>query len=103
MGSLIPKQDLFTVLVARLILYAHCIGFRLSFGDAWDRDNDGDHIQDSAHHDRLAIDLNLFTYDNVWLRETEDHVQLGIFWESLNEDCVWGGRWSDGNHYEMRR
>ncbi len=84
-----------------LILYAKFKGYELTGGDLLARDG---HKQGSFHYMRLAIDLNLFK-DGKYLRNTEDHEPLGVFWESLGG--TWGGRFDfdndgegdDGNHY----
>ena len=76
-----------------LILYAYEIGYEMSFGDA--RAKDG-HKVGSFHYKGLAIDLNLFK-DKDFLKKTEDHEQIGIFWEKIGG--TWGGRFEDGNHY----
>jgi hypothetical protein len=46
--------------------------------------------------------LNLFK-DGKYCVNTEDHRELGEFWESLHEGCRWGGRFRevDGNHYSF--
>ena len=62
--------------------------------------NAGSGIRNSLHENSLAIDLNLFK-DGKYLSETEDHRQLGEYWESLDDDCCWGGRFKDGNHYSI--
>ena len=54
----------------------------------------------SNHKQRLAIDINLFK-DGKFLTETEDHRIFGEYWESLDERNRWGGRFNDGNHYEV--
>lgn len=95
--SLLLKQFRFTYLVSLLIQFAYAKGYTLTFGDAWAKTG---HKVNSKHYSRLAIDLNLFK-DSVWLKETEDHKELGTFWESLDPECVWGGRWQDGNHYQF--
>ena len=84
-------------MVALLILFAYEKGYELSFGDAFAQDG---HIDGSFHYSRLAIDLNLFR-DGKYLTNTEDHKPLGDFWESLDPQCSWGGRWKDGNHYSL--
>ena len=93
--SLREKQSRFAYLVAILIQYAYVKGYELTFGDAYAKSG---HILGSYHYKRLAIDFNLFK-DGVYLDKTEDHEFLGEFWESLDYLCVWGGRFSDGNHY----
>jgi len=95
MSSLRERQSEFVFNVARLIDFTYAQGYELTFGDAWARDG---HRPGSFHYKRLAIDLNLFR-DGEYLTSTEDHLPLGIFWESLGG--TWGGRFSnpDGNHY----
>lgn len=94
-SNLVEKQNRFTELIALLIQFAHAKGYYLSFGDAWAKTG---HIDGSFHYKRLAIDLNLFK-GGTFLQKTDDHKELGDFWESLDPLCSWGGRWNDGNHY----
>jgi hypothetical protein len=95
-SKLIEKQNKFAKNVALLIMYAQSRGYYVTFGDAAATRG---HKQDSLHYIRLAIDLNLFK-DGVYLRETADHEPLGVFWESLGPEFIWGGRFDDGNHYQ---
>jgi len=102
------KQRRFTRLVGLLIEYAYAHGFELSFGEAWRTPEQaalnakaGKGIANSLHIDRLAVDFNLFR-NGKWLNSSEDHKPLGEYWESLAPDCVWGGRFGDGNHYSIR-
>lgn len=103
------KQKLFTRLVVTLLQKAHELGYEVTLGDAY-RDprlfgaigeEKGYGHKSSCHKLRLAIDLNLFTTDGKYLDKTEDHKQLGEYWESLHELCRWGGRFNDGNHYSL--
>ena len=89
------KQRKFSLMVAKLIIFAYDHGYEITLGDAWARDG---HMKDSLHYKRLAIDLNLFK-DGVYLTKTEDHKDLGTYWESLGGS--WGGRFNDGNHYSL--
>ena len=57
-------------------------------------------IRGSLHEMGLAIDLNLYQGD-AYLDKSEHHKPLGEFWEALDPDCRWGGRFSDGNHYSI--
>ncbi len=82
-------------MVARLLVFAQEAGYEITFGDAWAREG---HREQSLHYIRLAIDLNLFR-DGKYLTQTEDHEELGIFWESIGG--AWGGRFNDGNHYSL--
>lgn len=102
------KQVEFTKNVARLIDKAFELGYEVSLGDAY-RDprvfgavgvSKGYGAANSKHKSRLAIDLNLFK-DGKFLQETDDHKQLGEWWESIGG--TWGGRFKDGNHYEWSK
>ena len=84
-------------MVPLLMLYAYELGYELTFGDAARIDGKG-HAPNSKHYKRLAIDLNLFRAGK-YLTATADHEPLGKFWESIGGK--WGGRFNDGNHYEL--
>ena len=96
--TLRQQQSNFAKKAALLILYAYELGYEITLGDAWAKTG---HKDGSFHYKRLAIDLNLFK-DGKFLTETKDHETLGLFWESLGFQCVWGGRFTnpDGNHYQ---
>jgi len=96
--TLRETQSKFVKMVALLILYAYEKGYELSFGDTWSKPEYRAHSNHSNHYIRLAIDLNLFK-DGKYLNNTEDHKELGEFWESIGGS--WGGRFSDGNHYSL--
>lgn len=104
--TLLQKQQDFTLMVANLIEYAYQNGYRMTFGDAY-RDprvhgqvgqRVGYSSANSLHKERLAVDFNLFK-DGRFLTRTEDHRQLGEYWESIGG--TWGGRFNDGNHYSL--
>jgi hypothetical protein len=103
------KQRLFTIHVARLILWANDHGYELTFGEAQRsmtqavaNSRSGAGIKNSLHLVRLAIDLNLFK-DGIYQPDSAAHAPLGEFWKSLHPDNRWGGDFSkpDGNHYSM--
>jgi hypothetical protein len=98
MSELFDKRVKFTSLMARLIRYMIEQGYTPLHG------KDGlKHMSKSLHYEGLAVDIDLFK-DGVYLTSTEDHRQFGEFWESLDEDCRWGGRFKgnpDGNHYAI--
>lgn len=85
-------------MVAQLILYAYARGYTLTFGNAYRSPSDPTGHPESLHRSRLAVDFNLFK-NGQWLTETEDHRELGEYWESLGG--TWGGRFNDGNHYSL--
>ncbi len=105
--SLRKKQALFAQMVAHLILMADLMGYDVTLGDAY-RDprvfgahgkKKGYGRSRSNHKIRLAVDLNLFTKEGVFLTDTDDHQPLGEYWESIGGS--WGGRFNDGNHYSL--
>lgn len=105
-APLFAKQQQFARMLPSLINKAHELGYTVTLGDAYrDPRAFGQHGKkvgyssaNSCHKLRLAIDLNLFK-DGVLLRETVNHLQLGIWWES--QGGTWGGRFDDGNHYSI--
>lgn len=99
-------QRKFPLMVAKLIEFAYDNGYELTFGDAY-RDprlhgnqgvKQGYGAAYSNHKIRLAIDFNLFK-NGKYLSASEDHKELGEFWESIGGS--WGGRFNDGNHYSL--
>ena len=88
-------------MIGTLIAYAYENGYELTFGDAY-RDPRVEHgHKRSLHRSRLAVDFNLFR-DGEFLTDTDDHLLLGEFWESIGG--FWGGRFvsnPDGNHYSL--
>lgn len=97
--SLRDRQSKFAVRAARLILKAYELGYEVTLGDAYRDPRAPYGSKRSMHRQRLAIDLNLFK-DGSYLQATEDHKELGEWWESIGG--VWGGRFrqGDGNHYQ---
>ena len=104
--TLRQKQSRFAVMAALLILKAQEMGYEVTLGDAYrdprvfgdmgERKGYGE--SQSAHKQRLALDLNLYR-DGQYLRATEDHAALGAWWEA--QGGAWGGRFDDGNHYSL--
>ena len=104
--TLRQKQSKFARMVADLLIKAYELGYEVTLGDAY-RDprlhgelgvKKGYGHAKSAHKNRLAIDLNLFK-DGKFLGATDDHKQLGEWWENIGGS--WGGRFNDGNHYSL--
>lgn len=106
--SLGSKQEKFARLLPRLIDKAHDLGFEVRVGDLFrDPRVHGEHgtkkgygNKNSVHKLKLAVDLNLFK-DGKFLSSTEDHRELGEWWEKQDTDCRWGGKFQDGNHYSL--
>lgn len=116
MESLSEKQQRFSFLVGQLLLWVGNRGWGVTFGEAYRTPEQaalnaqkGTGIANSLHTKRLAIDLNLFK-DGVYKTNSEDYKEMGEYWESLDTDCVWGGRFKDsrgnpkpdGNHFSLR-
>lgn len=95
MSALGKKQEKFTRMLADLIIFAYDKGYKIRMGDVYASRG---HMELSLHYIKLAADLNLFK-DGKYLTETEDHRELGEYWESKGGS--WGGRFQDGGHYSL--
>lgn len=106
--TLRQARCLFSEWFARLILHAIELGYEVAIDEVTERitekDPTSDHMKLSLHHDGLAGDLNLYK-SGVYLLTTEDHRELGEWWEEqgriLRIPLTWGGRFNDGNHYSL--
>jgi len=96
--TLREKQSKLVKMVSKLIEFAYKNGYELTFGHAMRCEDCKVGKKKSLHKIKLAIDLNLFK-NGKYLKETEDHLPLGVFWESIGG--TWGGRFQDGNHYSL--
>ena len=101
--ALNPKQWRHTRCVALLILYMIEKGYNPRQAQAKRSKEEAKRLgkEDSVHTLYLATDIDLFDSDGQYLSRTEDHTEFGLFWESLDPDARWGGRWDDGNHYSF--
>ena len=100
MMKLSTVQMEFARLVPRLIDKAYDLGYSVTLGDAYRDPRVTYGHPKSAHRVRLAVDLNLFQ-DGIFLEDTEDHRELGEWWEKQHILARWGGRFRDGNHYSF--
>ena len=111
--SLGDKQRKFSRLIANLLDFIHSRDYDVTFGDAFRDSRLHGHIgekkayghRNSCHKLRLALDLNLFK-DGVYLTTDKDHEPFGLYWESLDPECRWGGRFKgknagDANHFSF--
>ncbi len=95
MSELFDKRAKFTEYLSHLIQHMIEEGYTPLHG------KDGlKHMKGSLHNEGLAVDIDLFK-DGQYLTKTEDHKPFGEFWERLDKDCCWGGRFNDGNHYSV--
>ena len=99
MSVTLEKQLTLPGMIARLIIYADSLGYRLKFSYAKRCDNCEVGLPHSLHKLALAVDFDLFNSENQYLSGTEDHRPLGEYWERIGG--TWGGRWGDGNHYSL--
>jgi radical SAM superfamily enzyme YgiQ (UPF0313 family) len=99
--SLGERQELFSLMIAKLIAKIYETGYQVRVGDFMAKPRTPlEHKANSLHYEKCAGDLNLFQ-NGKFLDKTEDHTQFGAYWESLHPKCRWGGRYNDGNHYEV--
>ena len=98
-------QKKFSKLFAQLILWSFDKGYEVVLGEvfrtpqqaAWYAAK-GKGIANSLHTVCLAADINLFK-NGSYLTQSEEYQELGLYWESLDPNCNWGGRFDDGNHF----
>jgi len=107
-------QEQFSVCYATLLLMAYERGYRVRMGDVFrDPRAHGEHgakgpygASKSNHKLKLAGDVLLFRAGR-YLKTTSDYLLLGLFWEGLGRRASlplrWGGRFNDGNHFELKR
>lgn len=109
------QQAEFTKDVASLIDAITDAGYFCTFGECYRTPEQalqyakqGKGIIDSLHCKRLAVDLNLYSPQGIYLTDTHDYEQFGTIWEKLDPKNRWGGyfktkyhgRLADGNHFE---
>lgn len=102
--KLTEQQSVFTLNVAKLIIYIHQKGNRCTLGEAFRPKETaeiyaekGIGIKNSLHTDRLAIDLNLFTSSGDYLKDGGHYAPYGAYWKSLNPHNHWGGDFKAGS------
>lgn len=74
------------------------LGLQYAFDEITNHQNQG-HVGGSLHYFGCAGDLILYDMEGKYITDTETYQPLGEFWESLDENCRWGGRFRDGNHF----
>ncbi len=91
----------FSFFFLKLLQKAIEFGYDFAFDEVTNHQGTG-HKKGSLHYDGCAGDLILYK-NGIYLTETEDYRLLGEYWESLNSNCKWGGRFSksDGNHFSF--
>ena len=108
--SLSAKQQRFALKAANLIVWINeHRGWAVTYGDAYrdPRTNGtfgvakGYAAASSVHKLRLAIDLNLFIDGKYITGDCPEYQEIGVQWESMDDDARWGGRWADFNHFSF--
>ena len=108
--SLSKKQQRFTTCLGKLIQFADSKGYGLTQGDGYrDKRVFGEFgekksysASKSVHKIRLAHDFNLFI-DGKFISDGSHPawLELGEYWETLDDDARWGGRFQDANHFSF--
>ena len=103
------RQKIFAINVSHLIQKIFLEGYSCTIGECYCPRptaelyaKEGKGIIDSQHCEGLAIDLNLFSPNGEYETKTEAYSQFGQYWEGLHSENRWGGRFSDGDHFEMK-
>jgi hypothetical protein len=127
MSELLLKQLKFAGALPELFRYILSAGCQYTLGEGFvyhkRKSSDGIqyddaiHMKGSLHYKGLAIDLMLFyrgvyiTLDpkdecyqgtagrNLLAKHAALYNDIGSFWESLDPDFRWGGRFKDANHF----
>ena len=109
------KQELFSVCLAKLILYIDSQGWKARLGDgcilperkiyvngATVRGQDRVHMNPGCHYYLLAQDINLFV-DGEWITDGGDPKWglLADFWRNLDPLCTPGYDFGDSNHFSI--
>ena len=109
--TLSEQQRQFTKDVAQLIEYIYKQGYSASLGECYRTPEqaqiyakEGLGIIDSLHCKKLAVDLNIFNPEGVYVTDFRDYEIFGVYWEQIDSQNRWGGRFKrvDLDHYERR-
>ena len=87
------------LLAEKLLPKMREFGYEYAFDEVTNHQGTG-HMKNSIHYEGCAGDVLLYK-DGKYLVRTEDYRSSGEYWESLDPDCKWGGRWGDGNHFSF--
>jgi hypothetical protein len=109
--SLSKKQQRFTECICTLIAYGIGKGYAFTVGDFYRDPRVHGKVGEkksyaaskSVHKVRLAADLNLFVGGHyITDGDHPAYVELGEFWEGIDPDARWGGRFRDANHFSFQ-
>jgi hypothetical protein len=82
----------------KLLPKARELGFEYALDEITQHQGKG-HMVGSLHYYGCAGDLIIYDINGTYLTVTENYRPLGEYWESLDPNCKWGGRFKDGNHF----
>lgn len=96
------KQEEFTLMIAKLIIWAYDQGYKIRLGEGFDDDSEG-HKKGSNHYIKLAQDLFVFK-PNSDVQDLDAHERMHDCWDKLggapriahdlnHYSVVWNGRW----------
>ena len=103
--DLIAKRIKFLHLASKLIQHMIEQGYGPTGGDLFRDPRCPYGSEVSLHKEKLAIDIHLYAREGgrwIYQDKTEQHRVFGEWWEALDPECAWGGRFSDGNHYSLK-
>ena len=102
MSELLLLKQKFVRLLPRLIDFAYEQGWALTLSDLGNQQG-LIHMNNSLHELGLAADLNLFLNGVYQKTACPEWTAIGEFWEGLDPDCRWGGRFASGdaNHFSL--
>ncbi len=80
-SALLEKQFRFSRMLPCLLNHAFILGYDITGGD-WRRDERCDYGHpNSAHKNKLAVDLSLFQHNKIMGKR--DHAKLHDYWDSI--------------------
>ena len=82
----------------KLLPKARELGFEYAFDEITNHQGKG-HMVGSLHYSGCAGDLILYNKNGKYITDPQSYQSLGEYWESLDENCRWGGRFKDSNHF----
>jgi len=98
--NLREARCIFSYLFAeKLLPKARELGFEYAFDEITQHQGRG-HMLNSLHYSGCAGDLLLYK-DQDYQTDAKSYQSLGEYWEGLDKDCKWGGRWKDANHFSF--
>lgn len=96
------KQEEFTVMIAKLILWGHDQGYRMRLGEGFDDDGVG-HMKGSNHYIKLAQDIFIYK-PGVTEQDLDAHNRMHDAWDALggapriandlnHYSVIWNNKW----------